>query len=200
MQCAWICLELCGYGAVTFLGHRVPSFPSQEMHLPKFNYVYIITWQVSSNIAQNLKCTSWGSSCTSWCRSSICSGRNRQGSTSVTSCECRNNPYSACDAISTTYMAVLPPVLNIIPVSWTLEVCSRWDLEWFSDSLDIGHDKCLCNVHGTGHNEVTSSNCQVKLSWLPHWKTFAMETKESTESKAFYCQYYFQQGLAVLQT
>ena len=100
----------------------------------------------------------------------------------------------------TTYLAVLPPVLNIIPVSWTLEVCSRWDLEWFSDSLDIGHDKCLCNVHGTGHNEVTSSNCQVKLSWLPHWKTFAMETKESTESKAFYCQYYFQQGLAVLQT
>ena len=121
MQCAWICLELCGYSAVTFLGHRVPSFPSQEMHLPKFNYVYIITWQVSSNIAQNSKCTTWGSSCTSWCRSSICSGRNRQGSTSVTSCECRNNPYSACDAISTTYMAVLPPVLNIYPVSCTLE-------------------------------------------------------------------------------
>ena len=39
----------------------------------------------------------------------------------MTSCECRNNPYSACDAISTTYMAVLPPVLNIYPVSCTLE-------------------------------------------------------------------------------
>ena len=126
-----------------------------------------------------------------------CSGRNRQGSTSVTSLKNCNIPNVTTN---TTYLAVLPPVLNIIPVSWTLEVCSRWDLEWFSDSLDIGHDKCLCNVHGTGHNEVTSSNCQVKLSWLPHWKTFAMETKESTESKAFYCQYYFQQGLAVLQT
>ena len=39
----------------------------------------------------------------------------------MSSCECRNNPYSARDAISTTYMAVLPPVLNIYPVSCTLE-------------------------------------------------------------------------------
>ena len=115
--CLWgrmRCLELCGYSAVTCLGHRVPSFPPQELHLTKFNHLNIITRQVSSNIVQNSKYTSW-------CRSGICSGRNRQGSTSVTSYEYRNNPCNARVAISTSYMAVLPPVLNIYPVSCTLE-------------------------------------------------------------------------------
>ena len=39
----------------------------------------------------------------------------------MTSYEYRNNPCNARVAISTSYMAVLPPVLNIYPVSCTLE-------------------------------------------------------------------------------
>ena len=39
----------------------------------------------------------------------------------MTSYEYRNNPCYARVAISTSYMAVLPPVLNIYPVSCTLE-------------------------------------------------------------------------------
>ena len=105
------CLELCGYSAVTCLGHRVPSFPPQELHLTKFNHLNIITQQVSSNIVQNSKYTSW-------CRSGICSGRNRQGSTSVTSLKNCNIPNVTTN---TTYLAVLPPVLNIFPVSCTLK-------------------------------------------------------------------------------
>ena len=85
------------------------------------NNCNIITRQVSKNFVQNAKCTPWGCSYTFWCRWSICSGRNRQGSTLVTSFEHCNIPYSTSVATSTTYIAVLPPVLNIFPVSCTFE-------------------------------------------------------------------------------
>ena len=58
---------------------------------------------------------------------------NRQGSTSVTSYEYRNNPCYARVAISTSYMAVLPPVLNIYPVSCTLA----------TNEMEIIGGKCL---------------------------------------------------------
>ena len=61
-------------------------------------------------------CSGTSTSCSR--SSASCSGKNRQGSTSVTSLKNCNIPNVTTN---TTYLAVLPPVLNIFPVSCTLE-------------------------------------------------------------------------------
>ena len=84
---------------------------------PKIQYLH---YYYSAGV-QNLTGISWGCSCTSTScsrSSASCSGKNRQGSTSVTSLKNCNIPNVTTN---TTYLAVLPPVLNIFPVSCTLE-------------------------------------------------------------------------------
>ena len=81
-----------------------------------FSVLAQIRYYYSAGV-QNLTGISWGCSgtSTSCSRSSAsCSGKNRQGSTSVTSLKNCNIPNVTTN---TTYLAVLPPVLNIFPVS-----------------------------------------------------------------------------------
>ena len=76
---------------------------------------------LSNNVQLEWTGLSWECSCisTSCSQSSAsCSSKNSQGSTSVTSFQKCNIPNATTH---TTYLAVLPPVLNIFPVSCTLE-------------------------------------------------------------------------------